>query len=54
MALGDTRTTPPRPEFHEIYPQYLSTQYLVVWGSKKQRGIVEISQKEELSLIKTK
>ena len=27
------RTTPPRPE---IYPQNLSTQYLVVWGSKKQ------------------
>ena len=33
-TLGDKRTTPLRPE---IYPQNLSTQYLVVWGSKKQQ-----------------
>ena len=34
LTLGDKRTTPTRPE---IYPQNLSTQYLVVWGSKKQQ-----------------
>ena len=32
--LGDKRTTPPRPE---IYTQNLSTQNLVVWGSKKRQ-----------------
>ena len=40
-TLGDKRTTPLRPE---IYPQNLSTQYLVVWGSKKQQGGDEINQ----------
>ena len=34
LTFGDKRTTPPRPE---IYPQNLSTQYLVVCGSKKQQ-----------------
>ena len=37
LTLGEKRTTVPYPEFHEIYPQNLSTQYLVVWGSKKQQ-----------------
>ena len=31
LTLGDKKITPPRPK---IYPQKLSTQYLVVWGSK--------------------
>ena len=35
VTLGDKRTTSPRPE---IYPQNLSTQYLVIWGSKKQQS----------------
>ena len=35
MILGDKRTTPPSPE---INPQNVSTQYLVVWGSKKQQN----------------
>ena len=34
LTLSDKRTTPPSPE---IYPQNLSTHYLVVWGSKKQQ-----------------
>ena len=34
LTLGDNRTTPPCPE---IYTQNFSTQYLVVWGSKKQQ-----------------
>ena len=34
LTLADKRTTLPRPE---IYTQNLSTQYLVVWGSKKQQ-----------------
>ena len=34
FTLGDKRTTLPRPE---IYPQNLSKQYLVVWGSKKKQ-----------------
>ena len=49
FTLGDKRTTLPRPE---IYPQNLSKQYLVVWGSKKNSqgggGIIQISQKGKL------
>ena len=41
LTLGGKRTTPPSPE---IYPQNLSTQYLVVWGSKKQQGGDQINQ----------
>ena len=47
LILGNKRTTPPRPD---IYPQNLSTQYLVVWGSKKQQrrsGIIQTQQKGE-------
>ena len=35
LTPGVKRTTPTRPE---IYPQNLSTQYLVAWGSKKQQS----------------
>ena len=35
VTLGDKRTTPPHPE---IYPQNLSTQYLVIWASKKKQS----------------
>ena len=34
LTLGGKTTTPPRPE---IYPQNLSTQYLVAWDFKKQQ-----------------
>ena len=47
LTLGNRRTTPPRPD---IYPQNLSTEYLVVWGSKKQQkrsGIIQTQQKGE-------
>ena len=48
-------TTPSPPDFHEIYPQNLSlhsTQlYGVLKNSKRGGGIIQISQKEELSLL---
>ena len=46
-GVSEKIKTPPRSE---IYPQNLSTQYLVVWGSKKQQrkgGIIQISLKEK-------
>ena len=42
LTIGGKKTTPPRPK---IYPQNLSTQYLVVWCSKKQ-------QRREVGLFK--
>ena len=48
LALGGKRNPPPR---REIYPQNLSTQYLVVIGSKNSKEgdrIIQISQKEKL------
>ena len=56
LNLGDNRITPPRPE---VYPQNLTTQYLVVWGSKNQqsRGFDYSNLKKEeifFGLIKTK
>ena len=48
LTLGDKRTTPQRLE---IFLQNLSTQYLVVWGSKKSKGgggIIQISQKGKI------
>ena len=47
LTLANRRATPPRPD---IYPQNLSTQYLVAWGSKKQQkrsGIIQTQQKGE-------
>ena len=48
FTLGDKRTPIPLPK---IYAQNLSTQYLVVRGSKNSKGgggIIQISQKEKL------
>ena len=35
LTLSDKRTTPLRPG---IYPQNLSAQYLVAWGSRKKQS----------------
>ena len=48
LTLGGKRNPPPHCE---IYPQNLSTQYLVVMGSKNSKEgdrIIQISQKEKL------
>ena len=48
FTLSDKRTPLPPPE---IYAQNLSSQYLVVRGSKNSKGggrIIQISQKETL------
>ena len=48
LTPGNKRNTRPRPG---IYPQNLSTQSLVVWGSKNNTGgggFIQISQKEKL------
>ena len=48
LTLGGKRTTPPSLK---IYPQNLSTQYLVVWGSKSNKGgggIFQILENEKL------
>ena len=48
LTPGNKRNTPPRPG---IYPQNLSTQSVVVWGSQNKtvaRGFIQISQKEKL------
>ena len=47
LTLGDKRTPPPR---HEIYPQILSAQHLIVRSSKNSKvggGIIQTSQKEK-------
>ena len=55
LTFGEKRTAPPRSE---TYSQNLSTQCLVVCGSKKQQrrgGIIQIPLKENsFSLIKIK
>ena len=52
LTLGDKRITLSSPKsWNEIYPQNLSTQYWVVWGSKnsKEEGwAIQISQKEKI------
>ena len=55
LTPGDKRNTPPRPE---IYPQNLSTEYLVVWGSKNNKGGVGLfkfhKKRNFFNLIKNK